>query len=87
MADIIPLNKIISDSLKNTDEVIEGLKAQGLKEVTEQLEDDNTKGYMVFTFDAQGNAGVIAAGQIDPGDCCLALDRVRFQIITNEGVE
>jgi hypothetical protein len=87
MAEIIHLDKIISDSIKNNEKDISELKMKALEEITEQLKDDATKGYMVFTFDAEGNTGVIAAGQIDPGDCCLALDRVRFQIITNEGVE
>jgi|TARA_R110000851_G_scaffold25029_4_gene72331 hypothetical protein len=87
MADIISLDKVSSKAQKDNEELINQLKLKGLKEVTKQLNDDDTKGYMVFTFDAQGNAGVTAAGQIDPGDCCLALDRVRYQIITNEGVE
>jgi len=40
---------------------------------------------MMFAFDEKGNSMVTAAGQIDPADCCLALERVKYQIITDEG--
>ncbi len=39
----------------------------------------------MFTFDREGNTVITAAGQLDPADCCMALERVKYQIVTNEG--
>lgn len=85
MADIISINKVAIQAKKESADEINDFKLRGLEEITEQVKDENTKGYVMFAFDDQGNSMVTAAGQIDPGDCCLALERVKYQIITDEG--
>ena len=49
------------------------------------IEDKDTVGYIILTFDAEGNTIITAAGQLDPADCCIALERIKYQIINNEG--
>jgi hypothetical protein len=85
MADIISINKVAIQAKKESADEINDFKLRGLEEITEQVKDENTKGYVMFAFDEQGNSMVTAAGQIDPADCCLALERVKYQIITDEG--
>jgi len=85
MADIISINKVAIQNKKDSIDQINDFKMRGLEEVTKHIKDENTKGYMMFVFDEQGNSMVTAAGQIDPADCCLALERVKYQIITDEG--
>ena len=85
MADIISISKVAIQDKKDSMEEINEFKLRGLEEVTKHIKDKNTKGYMMFAFDEKGNSMVTAAGQIDPADCCLALERVKYQIITDEG--
>ena len=85
MADIISINKVAIQAKKESADEINDFKLRGLEEITKQVKDENTKGYVMFAFDDQGNSMVTAAGQIDPADCCLALERVKYQIITDEG--
>ena len=85
MADIISINKVAIQAKKESADEINDFKLRGLEEITKQVKDENTKGYVMFAFDEQGNSMVTAAGQIDPADCCLALERVKYQIITDEG--
>jgi len=85
MADIISLNKIASEDVKKSLDEINQFKEKGLEEVTKHIKDKDTVGYLVLTFDAEGNTMITAAGQLDPADCCMALERVKYQIVTNEG--
>jgi len=85
MADIISLNKAVSDDVKKSLEEIKQFKEKGLAEVTKQIQQQETVGYLILTFDAEGNTTITAAGQLDPADCCMALERVKYQIVTNDG--
>ena len=85
MADIISLNKAVSDDVKKSLDEIKEFKEKGLAEVTKFIEDKDTVGYIILTFDAEGNTIITAAGQLDPADCCIALERIKYQIINNEG--
>ena len=85
MADIISINKIATQAKKDSIEEINDFKLKGLEDITKHIKYENTKGYLMFVFDEHGNSMVTAAGQIDPGDCCLALERVKYEIITDEG--
>ena len=85
MADIISLNKLAKESTQESLDKINEFKQKGLKEVIKHIEDQDTVGYLMFTFDQEGNTMVTAAGQLDPADCCMALERVKYQIVTQEG--
>jgi len=85
MADIISITKVATQAKKDSIEEINDFKLRGLTEITKHIKDQKTKGYILFAFDEQGNSMVTAAGQIDPADCCMALERVKYQIITDEG--
>ena len=81
MADIISINKVAIQNKKDSIDQINDFKMRGLEEVTKHIKDENTKGYMMFAFDEQGNSMVTAAGQIDPADCCLALERLNISFM------
>ena len=85
MADIISLNKLAKEANKESLDEINEFKNKGLEEVNKHITDNNTVGYLLFTFDREGNTVITAAGQLDPADCCMALARVKYQIVTNEG--
>lgn len=85
MADIISLNKLAKEATQESLDEINEFKQKGLKEVIKHIEDQNTVGYLMFTFHQEGNAVVTAAGQLNPADCCMALECVKYQIVTQEG--
>ena len=85
MGDIISLNKLAKEAKEKSLSEQEELKLQGLKEVNLNVKNSQTAGFMMFSFDQEGNTIVTAAGQIDPADCCMALDRVKYQIMMDVG--
>ena len=85
MGDIISLNKLAKEAKEKSLSEQEELKLQGLKEVNLNVKNSQTAGFMMFSFDQEGNTMVTAAGQIDPADCCMALDRVKYQIMMDVG--
>lgn len=87
MGDIISLNKLVDEAKEKTLSEQEALKLQGLEEVTENVKDSNCAGFLMFVFDQEGNTMATAAGQLDPADCCLAIDRVKYQIMMDVGGE
>jgi hypothetical protein len=87
MGDIISLNKMAQDAKEKSLSEQEELKLMGLKEANEIVEDSRTAGFLLFSFDQEGNTEVTAAGQLDPAVCCLALDRVKYQIMIDVGGE
>jgi len=87
MGDIISLNKMAQEAKEKSLSEQEELKLMGLKVANKLIKDSQTAGFLLFSFDQEGNTEVTAAGQLDPPVCCLALDRVKYQIIMDVGGE
>ena len=85
MGDIISLSTLAKEAKEKSLSEQETLKLQGLKEVNLNVKNPQTAGFMMFSFDQEGNTMVTAEGQIDPADCCMALDRVKYQIMMDVG--
>ena len=87
MGDIISLNKMAQEAKEKSLSEREELKLMGLKVANKLIKDSQTAGFLLFSFDLEGNTEVTAAGQLDPPVCCLALDRVKYQIMIDSGGE
>jgi ribosomal protein S6 len=87
MGDIISLNKMAQETKEKSLSEQEELKLMGLKEVNKIIKDSQTAGFLFFSFDQEGNTELTAAGQLDPPVCCMALDRVKYQIMMDIGGE
>jgi len=87
MGDIISLNKMAQEAKEKSLSEREELKLMGLKVANKIIKASQTAGFLLFSFDQEGNTEVTAAGQLDPPVCCLALDRVKYQIMMDSGGE
>jgi len=87
MGDIISLNKMAQETKEKSLSEQEELKLMGLKEANKIIKDSQTAGFLLFSFDQEGNTELTAAGHLDPPVCCMALDRVKYQIMMDIGGE
>ena len=82
MADVISFvtkEKIPSEEVENYLE-----KAR--KQLVQRFEDKAFEGGIFLLFQGDGETEVILAGALDPGDCCLALERVKLQMISETSI-
>ena len=56
------------------------LKAQ--EQINQRFEEKSFEGGIFLLFQGHGDTEVIIAGAIEPGDCWLALERVKLQLIS-----
>jgi hypothetical protein len=82
MADVINFVSKEKVSSKKVDDYLEKAKAQ----INERFDSKSFEGGIFLLFEGHGNTEVILAGALEPGDCCLALERVKLQMISETSI-